>query len=193
MARGGRDIVWQSLGSPGLEHVRVRGEGDQVVAQGRTVRVLGGALEDLRWRVECDPDWRTRSIRVLRHQRLHPVLAAESDGRGRWTVQVGAVDGRLAGCVDVDLAVTPFTNTLPIRRLDPWREGEEVRIRAVMADPETGGFRPVRQSYVLLGEDGGVRRFRYRNLDSGFSAALSVDPGGFVIDYGDLFRRTWSG
>lgn len=193
MAEHGRHIVWQSLASPGLEHVRVRSEGDQVVAQGRTVRAFGAVLEDLRWRIECDPDWRARSIRVLQHQRLHPLLSAECDGKGRWTVQAGHVEGTLTGCVDVDLAVTPFTNTLPVRRLAPWRADEEVRLRVVMADPEAGTFRPVRQSYVLLGEDEGIRKFLYRNLDSGFSAELTVDPEGFVIDCEGLFRRTWSG
>lgn len=193
MSEHGRHIVWQSRASPGLEHVRVRSEGDQIVAHGRTVRVLGGILEDLRWRIEVDPAWRTRAIRVLREDRLHPLLCAECDGRGRWTVQAGEVRGRLSGCVDVDLAVTPFTNTLPVRRLDPWRPGEEVRIRVAMADPGQGAFLPVRQSYTFRSREGDVRIFGYRNLDSGFEAELSVDASGFVIDYGSEFTRAWSG
>ncbi len=193
MNEHGRHIVWQSLATPGLEHVRARNEGDQIVAHGRTVRVLGGVLEDLRWRIECDLRWRTRAIRVLLRDRLHPLLYAQCDGQGRWTVQTGEVRGRLAGCVDVHLADTPFTSTLPIRRLGPWRPGEEVRIRVASANPVEGVFLPVRQSYTLESEEGDVRIFAYRNLDSGFEAKLSVDRSGFVIDYGSDFRRTWSG
>jgi len=193
MNEEGRHIVWQSLASPGLEHVRIRSEGDQLVAHGRTVRVLGGILEDLRWRVECDPAWRTRAVRALIKDRLHPLLCAECDGQGRWIVQAGEVRGRLAGCVDVDLAVTPFTNTLPIRRLEPWRVGEEVRVRVAVADPLEGAFLPVRQSYTLEARRGDVRIFGYRNLDTGYEAELSVDPSGFVIDYANEFRRAWSG
>lgn len=193
MTDHGTHIVWQSLASPGLEHVRVRSEGDQLVAQGRTVRVFGGVLEDLRWRIECDPGWRTRSVRVLQHQRLHPILAAECDGHGGWFVQAGETLGKLVGCIDVDLGVTPFTNSLPIRRLKPWKTGEEVCLRVVMADPEAGTFRPVRQSYTLLDEDESTRNFLYRNLDSGLEAQLSVDPEGFVLDYPGQFTRTWSG
>ena len=193
MAKHGRHIVWQSLASPGLEHVRVRGEGDQIVAQGRTVRVFGGILEDLRWRIECDPAWRTRGIRVFQNQRLHPVLAAECDGMGRWTVQAGGVSGKLSGCIDIDLGVTPFTITLPMRRLGPWTVGEEVRVRVATADPVEGTFRAVRQSYALVSEDDGQRVFVHRNLDTGEEARMSIDEEGYVIDYGGRFRRAWSG
>ena len=193
MSEHGRHIVWQCPASPGLEHVRIRSEGDQLVAHGRTLHTLGGVLEDLRWRIECDPGWRTRAVRVLIRDRLHPLLSAECDGQGRWSVQAGETRGRLAGCVDVNLSVTPFTHTLPIRRLAPWRVGEDVRLRVAVADPLEGVFLPVRESYTLESLRGEVRIFDYRNLDTGFRAQLSVDPAGFVIDRGDEFRRAWSG
>ena len=44
-------------------------------------------------------------------------LSLTGDGAGRWQI-----DGRdapdLDGCLDLDIQVTPFTNSLPIRRLD---------------------------------------------------------------------------
>ena len=51
-----------------------------------------------------------------------PALVFEFDGAGHWADGSGAELPDLAGCVDVDIAVTPFTNTLPIRRL-PWQPG----------------------------------------------------------------------
>jgi hypothetical protein len=40
-----------------------------------------------------------------------------SDGEGTWTGPDGRVMPHLEGCEYVDIAETPFTNTLPIRRL----------------------------------------------------------------------------
>jgi hypothetical protein len=40
-----------------------------------------------------------------------------SDGRGKWTDASGNPLPALDGAIDMDLSVSPFTNTLPIRRL----------------------------------------------------------------------------
>jgi hypothetical protein len=45
-------------------------------------------------------------------------LCLVKDGNGRWTDQRGAHLPRFDGCIDIDLGGSPFTNTLPIRRLD---------------------------------------------------------------------------
>jgi hypothetical protein len=43
------------------------------------------------------------------------VLSA--DGKGRWFDAKGTHLAELDGCIDIDISATPFTNTLPIRRL----------------------------------------------------------------------------
>jgi hypothetical protein len=40
-----------------------------------------------------------------------------SDGQGNWTTSDGQAVSELRGCIDVDISVSAFTNTLPIRRL----------------------------------------------------------------------------
>ena len=44
-------------------------------------------------------------------------LNVVADGTRRWQLN-GSECGAVAGCVDIDLAFSPSTNLLPIRRLD---------------------------------------------------------------------------
>ncbi|HEX5502042.1 MAG TPA: putative glycolipid-binding domain-containing protein, partial [Thermomicrobiales bacterium] len=111
---------------------------------------------------------------------------------GHWTAADGATPPDLAGCLDVDIRVTPFTNTLPIRRLG-LRPGESAELAvAYLALPALAVTRE-RQRYTCLaaGPDGGL--YRYESLPGGFRADLSVDADGLVLDYPGLFRRVWTG
>lgn len=85
----------------------------------------------------------------------------------------------------MDLAVTPFTNTLPIRRLG-LRAGESADILAAYVSPPDMSVTASRQRYTCL-EPG--RLYRYRSLDGDFARDIEVDRDGLVVDYPDLFRR----
>ena len=48
----------------------------------------------------------------------------------------------------------------------------------------------VRQEYTQLDEAGS--RFRYRNLESGYTVDLTVDEAGLVLTYPEAWRRVGS-
>ena len=67
-----------------------------------------------------------------------------SVGRGKWSDGLGNPLAALEGAIDIDLSVSPFTNTLPVRRLQ-LAKGSSAEIRAVyvhfpdlavLADPQ---------------------------------------------------------
>src|SRR4051794_36761933 len=43
-------------------------------------------------------------------------LNFQSDGKGNWTTNEEAAE-KFDGCINIDISITPFTNTLPINRL----------------------------------------------------------------------------
>ena len=88
------------------------------------------------------------------------------------------------GCYDIDLACTPFTNTLPIRRL-PLHEGDSAELPVVYVDPETLEVRPVTQRYTRTAG----HTWRYESVDTGYVTTFEVDEHGLVLDYPDEFRR----
>ena len=88
----------------------------------------------------------------------------------------------LDGCEDVDVRVTPATNTLPIRRLELAMH-QAVEVRAAWVGLPDLQVASLEQIYERVDE----RRYRYRSGD--FAADLVVDDAGLVLRYGD---RLWS-
>jgi hypothetical protein len=95
----------------------------------------------------------------------------------------------LTGCIDIDIAVTPFTNTLPIRRLQLLEEGQSAEIAVAWIHIPELTIENARQRYTLLERTGTGARYRFEGLSSGFQADLDVDADGLVIDYPGLWER----
>jgi hypothetical protein len=84
----------------------------------------------------------------------------------------------------VDLAVTPSTNTLPIRRLDlAVGEGRDVVAAWVRFPGLT--IEPLPQRYVRIAE----HQYRYESRGGEFTAELEVDTLGVVVRYGSFWER----
>ena len=96
-----------------------------------------------------------------------------------------AVLPKLRGAIDVDISATPFTNTLPIRRLS-MRLGQSEEILAVYVQVPSLAVSTDRQRYTCL-EAG--KRYRYESVDSDFTRDIEVDEHGLVVNYPGLFRR----
>ncbi len=76
----------------------------------------------------------------------------------------------LDGCTDVDISVTPFTNTLPIRRLN-LDQDESTEIETVYISVPELQVETAIQRYTCLDsldDEGG--RYRYESVPSGFTA-----------------------
>ena len=187
-----REVIWVPWEGPGLEHLRLVTSNGGVVANGLVIGLEGGRPFRIGFEVRCDGRWRVREVRAAAPDLERPVLELLADGEGRWKRRSGEPVPELDGCIDVDISATPFTNTLPIRRLG-LRPGDSaevdvayVRVPGLLVGPE-------KQRYGCLEarEDGG--HYRFEALPSGFTAELPVDADGLVIDYPGLFRRAWSG
>ena len=79
---------------------------------------------------------------------------------------------------DIDIQVTPATNTLPIRRLN-LAVGESADVTAAWFRIPECQVEPLRQRYTRTAED----TYLYESPDHNFSATLTVDDLGLVITY----------
>ena len=107
-------------------------------------------------------------------------LTLERDAKGNWTVD-GAKIRALKGCTDVDLACSPSTNTLPIRRLRLGTGNAETIKAAWVQFPELTVVKTA-QTYTRLDE------FTDRVSSEGFEADLVIDDDGLVAAYADWQR-----
>lgn len=175
---------WRPASGDGLEHLDLRSAGDDIIAEGVIVGARDAPPYGVNYRIVCDAGWRTRLLHI--HTTAGRSVRLTSDGDGHWTDDGGSPMPNLDGCIDVDLAGSPFTNTLPIRRADLTPETGAVEFRMVYIPFAT--FEPAvdEQRYICLEA---ARLYRYEAVDRSFAADLTVDEDGLVVDYPTLFHR----
>lgn len=181
-------VRWRPLEGEGLEHLTLMqidtANGAVIRAVGVLIGNRGGTPYGVRYRIDCDAGWLVRKLVVdtTDGRSLH----LRSDHPGQWATSGGTALPELDGCVDIDLAGTPFTNTLPIRRLGLTRQSGTARLKMLYVPFDT--FEPVvdGQHYTCLDD---FRLYRYEAEDRSFAADLPVDEDGLVIDYPTLFLR----
>lgn len=139
--------------------------------------------ENIHYVLRIAPTWQVRQFLLFRDMD-DPDLWLGNDGHGRWGEMNGAHRPELDGCIDIDLPCTPFTNTLPIRRL-PLHVGDTADITVAYVDVETLDVQPDRQRYTRLEPN----RWRFEQLSTGWHQEFEVDEHGLVLDYPTLFRR----
>jgi hypothetical protein len=144
-------------------------------------------FEDERARAEVrfgDQAWRYEvllDVWVTTQATVGPlVLVHDADG---WTVG-GEIRPDLVEAIDVDIVITPFTNTLPIRRLG-LAVGESADIVTAWVDVPALDVIPDPQRYTRIQD----RVYRFESLDRDFTADIEVDADGFVVNYPGLFER----
>ena len=128
----------------------------------------------------ADRGWHFQSLTVAVDDRS---LRVDYDGIA-WITD-GATRRDLDGAREVDIAISPFSNSLPIRRLrlDIGQSADLITAYvtvpelAVVADP---------QRYTRLTD----YEYRYESLDSDFTRTITVDEHGLVLSYPGLFIRT---
>lgn len=174
---------WRALEGEGLDHVAVEVAHDRLIARGTAIGARGGAPYGVYYRIDMTHGWGVREVAVATADGRGVHLL--TDGSGHWATGAGEPLSALDGCVDVDLAGTPFTNTLPIRRLG-WSPEERRELR--MAYLPFDNFEPVADGQIYACLEPG-RRFLYQAADRSFRAELTIDEDGLVVDYPALFSR----
>ncbi len=133
------------------------------------------------YRITLDAQWRTRDVDI-RTTALHKdrALHLTANGGGNWWLNDSACPA-LDGCIDIDLGITPATNTLPIRRLG-LQPGQSAELDAAWVRFPELTIERLPQRYTCLAPD------RYRYESANFAATLTVDAHGLVRDYEGLWR-----
>jgi uncharacterized protein len=183
-----RALVWRGVEEWLAEHAQVELVEDGILATGVQ---LGAEPEPylLEYHLDAPNGWITRRLDVeASGAGWRRSLSLEHDGRGRWTAdgeRVPDVDGAL----DCDLAFSPLTNLMPVRRSALHeRPGREDFVMAWVSVPDLRlHASPQRYEHVRPGV------VRYVALDGDFTAELELDDDGFVVRYPRLAERVDAG
>ena len=181
-----RSVVWNGGDLSLMESCALWRRDSGFTLDGTVVGMLGGTGFSARYRVDGSADWRTRTVWVqLSAPPDTREVRIEVDSASRWTVN-GVERPDFAELADVDIQITPATNTLPIRRLS-LPVGERAELTAGWVRFPSLDVTRLPQSYRRLDE----RRYEYAS--GTFKAELEVDEHGLVERYGSFWRRVHTG
>ncbi|RYY53129.1 MAG: hypothetical protein EOO09_19070 [Chitinophagaceae bacterium] len=180
-------IIWNGRENDSREHCLINSNDSGI----KVDSVIIGKNESGIYRVEyallLDQHWKTISLTASSlHNNIVQHLEYTSDGQGNWTDK-GQVVERLQGCIDIDLPLTPFTNSLPVNRLN-LAVGAESDVRVVYVDLLSQKISPLTQKYKRISAD----EYLYQNVPNDFEAVIKTDHEGFVLDYPELFWQSAS-
>lgn len=185
------DLMWENCNETGLEHLFLLKDNHCITANSIILTMRENAPVRVWYKVYCDLDWKVNKFDIHMFDDNYKNIMLVSDGKGNWTTSTGESIEDLKDCIDIDISATPFTNTIPIKRLS-LKTGESKEIKVVYVDVYNFSLRPVNQRYTCLESKIDGYKYRYENIDSGFMAEFWVDIEGFVIDYPDLFKRIYN-
>lgn len=142
--------------------------------------VIAGNYGKLLYLIKTNPNWETVYFEINAHiGDKETRFSFHGDGKGNWR----NVD--LNGCIDIDISLTPFTNSLPINRLH-LKIGERRIVDVLYVDVLERQIKKVQQAYTRIS----TFKYQYENVPNDFEAVITVDRSGFVMDYPGLFVRT---
>ena len=178
------NLVWRSKGYLSLENctAMITNTGSEISSV--IIGVAEQKIFNIEYKLNINPHWETEQAEIKSTiEGLTKSFIFNSDGKGNWQ-QNGHTLEQFDGCVDIDIPLTPFTNTLPIKRLK-LQIGQAQLIQVVYLDLLRDDIKPVTQKYARLSN----REYKYENVPNDFEAVITVDELGFVLDYPTLFER----
>ncbi len=183
-----RVVMWRNLQIDGIDRCELRRTAEGYSFTGTVLGVLTDKRHpvETRYEIHCDDHWRTHRVQI------DQVLGEESRSLSlsveileRWRENGKEIPG-LNECIDVDLGITPATNTLPIRRVG-LEVGQRQHLTAAWVKFPELAVQPLKQTYVRLSNS----TYRYEGA-SGFSADIVVDDLGLVVTYPGGWERLGS-
>lgn len=184
-----RTAAWRHQDArQGFESVFLHADKTGYRFDGHTAAVEDGAVWVVRYSITVDARWATRSARVWGWSPTgERQTELNADGLGRWSVS-GQRAPELDGCLDVDLASSALTNTMPVHRLD-LGIGQSALAPAAYVRALDLGVERLQQTYARVDDDGLNTRYDYSAPAFGFRCRLVYDPAGLAIDYPGIATR----
>ncbi|MCS3797392.1 putative glycolipid-binding domain-containing protein [Niastella sp. OAS944] len=179
------NILWTGRAYYSLENCQVNEHENSAEITSTIIGSYEGKLYKVEYQIRTNARWQTVLLELTSQVNNKPqTIKLEGDEKGNW-IYNGKEAAQFRNCIDVDIAVTPFTNTLPIRRLQ-LQQGQSQEIQVIYCDILNQVIKPVSQKYTRLSNN----EYHYENIPNDFEATIKVDDSGLVIDYPGLFVRT---
>lgn len=177
--------IWK--GKQTLEIFSLENHRSQKIAGGIVRGLINDRFFEMKYQMVLDSAWKFKSLKVQMLTEPHKILMLSVDNVGRWFNQNNEHLPDLDGCIDIDISATPFSNSLPLKRLEEQLAIPQ-QLKVVYINIPELEVSVVIQRYTRISEN----RYQYQNLVSGFNAELTIDEQGLVLSYHHFFQAIYS-
>ena len=177
-------VLWRGLDELSLQHFRLQEYSGGYLFNGRVLTIQDQQPAEIFYVVMCDRNWQTQEAHVgVMHGAESTQVQIRRKEAKHWFRDGERVSG-LDDVVDIDLSISPATNTVAIRRL-ALEIGESRAVDAAWVRFPELTLERLDQRYTRLD----ARRYRYESGGGTFTAELEVDDNGVVARYSGLWER----
>jgi hypothetical protein len=173
----GHNVRWSTWDDGHVEAMALAWDNEAWTATGHVGR------ENVQYVLRVSPTWRVRQFLLFRDLD-EPDLWLAIDAHHRWGEVNGSIRPELGTSADIELNCTPFTATIPIRRLG-LAVGEAAEIDVISVDVDTLAAVSVPTRYERVGQ----AAWRATTLPNGAVREFEVDQFGLVVDEPGRFKR----
>lgn len=177
-----KTIIWKGICLDTLESCTVTRENKKITVNGVIAGLENSMPVNVHYQIKLDEVFEIESLLLTSyHDKVFEIKMIRKNNK--WFDGYGKLLQQFDDCNDIDIALTPFTNTIPINRLH-LNPGESYKIDVIYIDPVKKSVSRNQQRYTHIESN----KYRYENLDSDFVSDLVVDRDGFVINYPGIWE-----
>ncbi|GAA0884388.1 putative glycolipid-binding domain-containing protein [Sphingobacterium siyangense subsp. cladoniae] len=175
-------VIWRGIVYKSWETCRIERKNDTFHVESGIIGNYLNRVFNVNYTLKIDRNWGIQEFEIKTEIGGHRNLIGGTKSEDRWSVN-GIARPECDEFLFIDISLTPFTNTLPINnlRLDV---GQSAPIDVLYINILEDEIKPVRQLYTRKKKD----EYLYENLDTNFSAAITVDQKGIIKSYPGLFE-----
>jgi uncharacterized protein len=190
-----KTVIWENIdGSDySIEYFDLISKRDEYILRGTVILLLEQIPILVRYEIVCDRGWKTRSVRISQQisKQENRYLDLRVNQDQIWRKQSkgpssysSTVIGFASGLYDIDLQLTPATNSLPINRCG-LKDGDSQQIQVLWIGFPGLILEQQEQIYSKINN----RLYKFEIPSTCFEKRLLVDELGLVIDYDNLWHR----
>ncbi len=177
-------LLWEYRENKSIEYLIVNTQTDSFILEGTVIMLLEQLPTKIMYRLQCNKQWQTKHIDI-RQERAGKTsqLSLKVNDEQVWHKN-NSKKSFATGLFDVDLEISPATNTLPIRRLG-LNVGTSQKLNAVWVRFPSLRLELLQQKYTRLSNN----CYKYETYSPRYEAQLEVDNDGLVTSYDNLWHR----
>jgi len=179
-----KNILWAGIEYDSLENCMIKSKESGVEINSVIIGSYKHEIYRVSYLIKTNEHWATVFFELeVQFSDRKLMYSYNCDREGNWTKNGSAID-EFKGCIDIDISLTPFTNSLPINRLK-LEINERRQIKVLYIDILNQEIKPVLQNYTRISDV----EYKFENVPNDFEAIISIDEDGFVVNYPNLFVR----